>query len=34
MEFYFSNGEEFELVSITKIVLQVRFYMYKNRYKC
>jgi hypothetical protein len=33
MEFEFLNGEESKCVSITKIVLQVIFYMYKNRYK-
>jgi hypothetical protein len=33
MEFLFLNGEEYELVLITKIVLWVLFYMYKNRYK-
>jgi hypothetical protein len=30
---FFWNGEESELVSITKIILQVLFYMYKNRYE-
>jgi hypothetical protein len=33
MKFYFSNGDESELVSITKIVLQVICYKYKNWYK-
>jgi hypothetical protein len=33
MEFLFSNGEESELVSITKLVLQILFYMYKKWYE-
>jgi hypothetical protein len=33
MQFWFSNGEKSEFVLITKIVLQISFYMYKNRYK-
>jgi hypothetical protein len=33
MKLYFSNDEDLKLNSITNIVLDVIFYMNKNRYK-